>query len=67
MLDRLRALFGRERLDAEMDEELSFHLDMETNKNLRKGMDPMEARRRAKISFGGEERFKIRNFRISKH
>jgi hypothetical protein len=44
-------------MDAEMDEELRFHLDMETRKNLHAGMDPVEARRQAMIAFGGVDRF----------
>lgn len=55
---RWMALFGRDRMDAEMDEELRFHLEMETEKNLRKGMNPREARRQALLAFGGVERFK---------
>ena len=58
--ERLKALFFRRRIDAEMDEELRFHLDLETEKNLRAGMDPKEARRRALVAFGGVERFKER-------
>jgi macrolide transport system ATP-binding/permease protein len=57
---RVRALLGRQRLDAEMDDEFRFHLEMETEKNLRAGMSPTEARRRAMIAFGGVERFKER-------
>jgi predicted permease len=44
-------------MDAEMEEELSFHLEMEIKKNIRLGMDPVEARRQAMISFGGVDRF----------
>ena len=43
---RLRSVFRRGREDAETREELQFHLEMETEKNLRAGMDPREARRR---------------------
>jgi len=45
-------------MDAEMDEELRFHLEMETKKNLRAGMTPREARRQALVAFGGVERFR---------
>ncbi len=41
-----------------MEDELRFHLEMETEKNLRAGMSPADARRRAMIAFGGVERFK---------
>jgi len=54
------ALFSPRRADVEMDEEIRFHLEMETEKNVRSGMEPREARRRAMIAFGGVERFKAR-------
>jgi putative ABC transport system permease protein len=38
-----------------MDEEIRLHLDLETEKNIRAGMSPGEARRRALIAFGGVE------------
>lgn len=52
---RLRALFRRESAERELDEELRFHIQMETEKNLRAGMAPAEARRRALRDFGGVE------------
>jgi len=55
---RLRALFGRARMEAELDEELSFHIEKETEKLVARGMEPGEARRQALIRFGGVERFK---------
>ncbi len=57
---RLRVLLGKERVEREMDEELRFHLEMETRSNLQAGMPPKEARRRALVAFGGVERFKER-------
>jgi predicted permease len=60
MMERVKALMGKGRMDAELDEELRFHLDQETEKNIRAGMDPGEARRQAMISFGGTERFRER-------
>jgi predicted permease len=56
--ERLRALFFRDRQERELDEEVRFHLAMETEANLRKGLGPAEARRRAAITFGAVERFK---------
>ncbi|HKW47503.1 MAG TPA: ABC transporter permease, partial [Gemmatimonadaceae bacterium] len=52
---RLRALFRRGSAERELDEELRFHIEMETDKNLRAGMTPGEARRRALRDFGGVE------------
>jgi len=58
IVERVRALIRPGRLDAEMEEELRFHLEKETEKNLRAGLDPRAARRQAAIAFGGVERFK---------
>lgn len=55
---QIRSLFRKERVERELDEELRFHLEMETEKNIREGMTPEEARRRALLAFGGVERFK---------
>lgn len=55
-LKQIRALFRKRRVESEMDEEISFHLRMETEKNLRAGMSPREARRAARLAFGGVER-----------
>src|SRR4029078_11694141 len=41
----LAALFGRRRQDAEMDEEMRFHLDMETPRHVGDAMSEREARR----------------------
>ena len=50
---RLRAIIRRGAAERELDEELRFHLEMETEKNLRLGMTAAEARRRALRDFGG--------------
>ena len=52
------ALFGRKRQDAEMDEEMRFHLEMETRRNVDKGMPEGDARQLARRGFGGVERHK---------
>jgi putative ABC transport system permease protein len=41
---------------AEVDEELAFHLEKQTEANIAAGMTPVEARRQAVIAFGGVER-----------
>ena len=41
---RLRAFVLRDRADAELDEELRFHLDAEVARNVAAGMSPDEAR-----------------------
>src|SRR5215217_7244663 len=49
---RLRALFGRESVISDIDEELRLHVELETEENLARGMSPAEARRAARMSFG---------------
>ena len=51
-LSRLRALFGGERLTAEHEEELQFHLSMREQWNVKQGMAPEHARRDARLRFG---------------
>ena len=55
---RLRALFRREAADRELDEELQYHVDRQTEENIAKGMTPQEARRQALVETGGIERVK---------
>jgi putative ABC transport system permease protein len=55
---RLRSLVDRDALERELDEELRFHIDQQTEKNIRCGLTPAEARRQAFIKFGGVERIK---------
>jgi putative ABC transport system permease protein len=57
---RWRLLFARPAAEERMDEEMRFHLEMETEKNIREGMSREEARRRALIAFGGVEKHKER-------
>ena len=54
---RLRALLHRRTADHELSAELAFHVDMETEHNIRTGMDPASARRAARLAFGGVDRF----------
>lgn len=58
-LTRARELFRhRSRFAAEQDEEFSFHLEMETAENIRRGMSDADARRAALLRFGGMQRFR---------
>jgi putative ABC transport system permease protein len=58
-LTRVRQLFRRRsRSAAEQDEEFSFHLEMETAENIRRGMSAADARRAAVLRFGGTQRFR---------
>src|SRR6266853_962097 len=58
LLQRMAALFGRRRLEDDLDEELRSHLEMAIELNLRKGMSAEDARREALRSFGGVEQTK---------
>ncbi|MGW8266196.1 MAG: ADOP family duplicated permease [Longimicrobiales bacterium] len=53
LLGRLRALLTPGSEASEQEDEFRFHLAMETEANLREGMSPEEARRRALAAFGG--------------
>lgn len=55
---RLRALFNRGAMEQELDDELRFHLERETEKLVRAGVPRGEAERRARIAFGGVDRIK---------
>jgi predicted permease len=55
---RLRSLFRRQTVDRELNEELHYHVDLQTEENITKGMTPQEARRRARIELGGIEQVK---------
>jgi predicted permease len=49
---RMRALLGRRRLEQEMEEELRSHLELQEEAAQRRGLDPAEARRQARVEFG---------------
>jgi predicted permease len=53
-----RALLNKDKVEQDLDQELRFHLEMEIEGNLRRGMSLAEARREAMVSFGGIEKFK---------
>lgn len=53
---RLRSLFRRRAESEQFGEEVSFHLEMETARNVAAGMSPGEARRAALLAFGGVAR-----------
>ena len=49
---RFRALLGKQKLDAEMDEEIRLHIEMRTQEKIKAGMSPEEARYAALRQFG---------------
>ena len=55
---RLRGLLFRSRAESDLDEELQFHLEMETRKHVAAGLDPAQAKLRARVAFGGTEQAK---------
>ncbi|MEQ8330213.1 MAG: ADOP family duplicated permease [Longimicrobiales bacterium] len=57
---RFAALFGLRREEADLDEEIRFHLEMEAGKLEAEGRSPGDARREALRRFGGVERMKER-------
>jgi len=54
----LRDLWRRKAAEAELDEELAYHLERETGKLMRTGLPPEEARRRARLAMGGPAQIK---------
>ncbi len=55
---RLRSLLRRKAVEAELNDELRFHLERQTEKYRRSGWSPEEAKRRAQIALGGAEQTK---------
>ena len=58
LLARLRALVARQRCDAEFDDEIATHLALLTDDYVRRGMTRDEARRAARLAFGGAAQIK---------
>jgi len=55
---RMAALFQRSRINAEMEEELRSHIEHRAADLERSGLDRAEAERRARVEFGGREKYK---------
>ena len=58
LLARLRALVRPGRSEHELNDELSFHVAMETQANMALGMSESEAARRARLDLGGVQQLK---------
>ena len=58
LLFRLRTLMRHSAVENELDDELRFHLERETEKYMKSGMSEAEARRRARLEFGGLDQVK---------
>src|SRR5215813_15659437 len=57
----LRALLRRTLLERELSEELRYHIERQTEQNIRSGMNQEEARREALKAFRGVEQAKERS------
>src|SRR3984957_9052912 len=53
-----KSLLPKRASDTQMNSELRFHIDELNDENIAVGMSPEEARRRAILEFGGQEKFK---------
>ena len=58
VLGSVRSLFSRGRMESDLDEELRFHVERQTEENVRRGLSPEEARAEALRRFGGVEKVK---------
>ena len=58
LLFRLRTLMRRRATENELEDELRFHLERQTDKYVRSGMSEAEAVRRARLEFGGLDQVK---------
>ena len=58
LLIRMRALFRRKAVEGELDDEMHFHFDQLVEKFVQSGLPVAEARRRARLEFGGFEQVK---------
>ncbi len=55
---RARALFRRSAMERELNQEVEFHLQRETERHIRAGLAPQDARLRARAEFGGVDQIK---------
>jgi predicted permease len=58
LMTRLRALLRKSEMEHELDEELLYHIERQTEQNIGMGMNPEEARCAARKAFGGVEQAK---------
>src|SRR6266446_5371361 len=58
LLLRLRSVFRRKNVEAELDDELRFHFEKQVAKFIHSGLPPQQAKRFARLEFGGMEQLK---------
>jgi hypothetical protein len=51
-----RRFVGRAKRDAELQQEIALHIQEEIAENIERGMQPEDARRRAYLKFGNQQR-----------
>lgn len=61
IIARLKAVFRPRRAEQDLDDELGFHMAMQTRANQQQGMSEIEARRHAQLNLGGVEQVKERS------
>jgi len=55
---RLRSLFRRSKVEEELDDEMRFHIQKQTEKYMHAGMSREEAQRQVRLDFGGIDQVK---------
>jgi hypothetical protein len=58
IMSAVRYLFTKQKVERDVDSKIQFHIERQTEENLRRGMAPDEARRAARRSIGGVEHLK---------
>jgi predicted permease len=58
LIYRLRSLFRRSQVEAELDDELRYHLERHAEQLRQSGLPPEEAMRQARLRFGGPEQIR---------
>jgi hypothetical protein len=62
---KFKALFRRRKLVQRADEELQFHLRMQMEENIRRGLDPQDARRKlGNLTQASEEVFRMNTIKF---
>jgi putative ABC transport system permease protein len=55
---RLRTLLRRQEVERDLDDEIRYHIEQQTQSNAARGMNPVAARQAALVAFGGASRIK---------
>ena len=56
--NRILSFFHKPQRDSDLDAEMQSHIELAVEENIRQGMSPEEARRRALVRFGGVQQAK---------